>query len=99
MDCKRTRDSEAAADTSGEPPEVWGECCRVDDLHSAAVADKEVAKEHAQWWDPRLKARWNAADASPPGVVAEGISAWEAGQRSKTSGQELTAEDERAHRA
>ena len=41
-----------------------GQRCRVGDLYLDWVADKEVAKEHAQWRDPDLQARWGGADAS-----------------------------------
>ena len=48
---------------------------RVGDLYLAFVLDKEVAMEHAHWWNPALKARWNATHASAAGGVDAAISA------------------------
>ena len=42
-----------ARDTQDELPGVAGDCIRVDELHLASVSDKEAAKAHFEWWDPR----------------------------------------------
>ena len=55
---------------------------RVQDLHLAVSADKEVVKERVRRWDPEMKAHWNATRASPP----EGVDA--ADQCQKASGQD-----------
>ena len=72
-------------------PVAHGRRCRVGDPHSAFVADKETMREQARWWDPEMKAHWDAANAwSPEGVDA-------ADKCKRASGQELTAGGERTH--
>ena len=66
------------------------------DLHSAFVVDKEVVKEHAQWRNPSLKARWEAARASATDGMDGAISAWIAGERNRVSGRELTEDEEKS---
>ena len=36
----------------------------MNDLRLSFVAEQEVSEERAQWWDPALKVRWAATDAS-----------------------------------
>ena len=38
---------------------------RVEDVHSAFVAEEKIVKEHAQWWSPVTKAHWDVAKTSP----------------------------------
>ena len=77
--------------TSKDSRGVRGRRSRIDDPHLAFAFEKEVAKEHAQWWRPRMKEQWNAADASALDWTDAVISAWAEDQCNKTLGQELTA--------
>ena len=78
-------------DTSEDSPVTQKERRRVEDRYSAFVVGEDVAKEHALWWDPEMKAHWDAANAwSPEGVDA-------ADKCKRASGQELTAGGERTH--
>ena len=63
-DRKRARDVAHVRDASGDSPEVRGSRRRVDDLHSAFGVGKKIVKERAQWWDPRMKEKWDAKSAS-----------------------------------
>ena len=54
---KRSRAKADAVETSGDLPMTQEQCCRVSDLHLAFVADKEIVKGRAQWWNPDAKAR------------------------------------------
>ena len=42
---------------SGIPTQSIDKESRLGDLHLAFVMDKEVVKEHAQWWQPEMKAK------------------------------------------
>ena len=77
---------EGATDVSADMPVTQETCCRVEDLHLSFVADKEVAKENAQWRDPEMKADWGATDASPLEWVDAAIAASTADQCSKALG-------------
>ena len=66
--------------------------CRVEALRLASVADKEVARGHAQWWRLELKSRLDATQSSVAGGVGAAISAWVAKERNRVSGQELSGE-------
>ena len=68
---------------------------RVGDPRLATVADKEVVKEHAQWRNPELKSRLDAAQASVVGGVCAATSAEEC---HRTWGRELTEEEGKLQR-
>ena len=90
-----TDTSEAAAGKRGQTPENVAENlgasvrsqnkrCRVGGRHVAFVAEKEVAKEHAQWWSPDLRSRLDATQSS---AVDSAISAWVAEDGNRVLGQ------------
>ena len=68
-DTVTAKEYQAPADVAGASEESLTsqeERCRVGALHLASVSDKEVAKEHAQWWNPDLEER---LDATQPSAV------------------------------
>ena len=70
-----------AKDTPHSPPDVRETRSRVDYLRPSFVLEKDVVEERAQWWDPRMKDEWDAADASPLESVDAASAARAAGQR------------------
>ena len=52
-----------AAENSEELLGARGGRRRAGDLHSASAAEEEAVKEHAQWRNPHLEARWTATRA------------------------------------
>ena len=85
----------AMADAAGNPEELRGnrgKRYRVGDIHLAFAAAEAVAKEHTQWRDPELKARWDATHASPVEGVDVAISAWTPAGRNRVWGRELSDE-------
>ena len=94
---KRNRATDDAAGNSDEPPGNQEKRCRVGNLHSAPVVEKEVVKEAAQWRNPELAARWEATDASAAEGVGAATPAWTAEECSRFSGQELTEERGKLH--
>ena len=72
---------------------------RVEELHLAFVANKEVVAEHAQWRRHWAKAQWDAAHASPHAGPDAAISPSAADRSNKVSGQEPSADGVRLRRA
>ena len=63
--------------------------CRVADSRLAFVVDEKIVDGRAQWWDSGMEAHWDVAMAALLEGVDAAISAWAAGQRNKSLGQEL----------
>ena len=65
------------------------------------MIDKEVAKEHAQWWQPEVQAKIDTRARMDPGasflvdVGGPALSAWVAEECNRILGQELTDSEER----
>ena len=55
-------------------------------LHSAFVAENEVAKRHGHWWDPVMRDSWWAVPGSPVDGVDAGILGLTEDLCGKTSG-------------
>ena len=87
---KRSRVSDAVAENSGKFVGDQDEWRRVGGLHLAFVADREVAKERAKWWNLGSQARRDATQACAEEEVNDAISAWVAEECNRVSGQELT---------
>ena len=77
-----------------------GQESRVGDLHSACVADKVVAREHAEWLHSELREKIGTQRRSAPWapLVLDGggpvVPAWVTEGRSRILGQELAGEKE-----
>ena len=50
------------------PTQSIGKNSRLGDLHLAFVMDKEVAKEHAQWWKPEMQGEIGTQARMDPGA-------------------------------
>ena len=86
----------APAGAAGNSEELLGcleKRCRAGYLHSAFVAEKEVAEEHAQWRNPALEARWGATHSSAAGGEDAAISAWAAEECRRVLGQKCMKEE------
>ena len=83
---ERNYATDEAVDRSGDLPGSREKRCRVGD-HSACAAYKKVAKEHAQWRSPDLKARWDVTHVSPAEWADAALSARTAWESSRVSGQ------------
>ena len=53
----RYRDMADAMDASEDLPATQERHCHAGDLHLAFVAEKEIVKEHEQWWGLEMTAR------------------------------------------
>ena len=70
---------------------------RASDLHSVFVAGEEIVNGRPEYWEPEIKAHWDATHAPPAGGVAAATSTWTAAERSRVSDQELVAGGEKLH--
>ena len=86
-----------AAGASEDLAATQAERRRASDPYLAFFANKEIVKERAQCWDPKIKERWGANDAPPVGGVDAATPAWTAEQRSRASGQESADEERQLH--
>ena len=75
MERKRPRVARGEMYTPEESIDVGGIRGRADAVPLAFVPERGVAKEHAQWWNPRMGDKWNAADTSALEGVDAAISA------------------------
>ena len=81
----------------GDFPLTREKRCLVRDLRAAVLADEAVAKEHAQSWEPEMKARSDFTCASRVEGANAAISAWAAVERRTVVGQELAEEEGKLH--
>ena len=101
---KRKRAPVEGAKNSDISPQSLGTECRVGDLHLPLVADKEVVKEHAQWWRFERKEKLDTDSGNDPGVSCvlggggPALSARVAVDCNRASIRELTEEGERRAR-
>ena len=74
---------------------------RLRDLHLASVMDKEVLKEHAQWWQPAMREKIDTETRMDPGapLMVDGGGpwqcAWVAEERNRILGQGVAEGEER----
>ena len=59
-------------------------------LHPAFVVNREVVKQHGQWWDSTVKDNWGALPGANVDGVDAAISAWAADLRNRMLGKELS---------
>ena len=94
---KRYRPTDGAMGSMDDLPARQEKRCRLSDPHLTFVADTEKVKKHAEWWEPEMKARWDATYGPPVEGVDAAIPAWTAEERSRVSGQESTEEEGESH--
>ena len=85
---KRNRAMDDAVGKSDVFPATPVKRCSVGDLHLASVVDGEEVKEHAQWRNPELMSRVDAAASSAAAGVDAAIPTRVADTFSRLLGQE-----------
>ena len=71
-------DPKQERETLDGAPKVAGKRNRVEELKRPFVKDKQVAKHHAQWWDPSVRETWGAPLISPLDGADAALLAWTA---------------------
>ena len=98
---KRKRAPAEGAMDSDAPTQSIDKKSRMGDLHLAFASDAEVVKGRAQWRNPEMQGGIDTHTRRDPGapLLVDGagaaLSAWVAEGYNRTSGRELTKEEER----